>query len=259
MTVLQDLVLFGSGAAAGVVNSVGGGGTLLCLPALLWTGAGMSGRCANATSTVALMPGMVGAALPYRDRARTLRGDLAPLVLPSLLGGATGAFALHFLAPGEFVHLLPWLVLAATILYAGSGRVVARLAAAREGGWSLPRAASAALSFATAFYGGFFGAGIGILLLAMLTWMGISEFHRANALKLAVWLLLNLAAAAVYVLLGFVRWPEAALMAAGSLAGGYGGASAARHLGERTLRAAVVVTGIATSAGMLARAVLARG
>jgi len=251
MNATQGVVLFGTGAAAGVVNAVGGGGTLLCFPALLWCG--LSGRSANATSTVALLPGIGGAMLPYRDAARPWMRDLGLLVAPAVAGGVLGAVALRALPKGEFLHLLPWLTLAATVLYAVSGRVVARLAAARGRGWTLPRWASSALVFAVSLYGGFFGAGIGILLLAMLTWMGVSEFHRSNFLKLALWLILNLAAVAVYASFGLVRWPEAGAMAAGSVAGGWFGASAARRLGEGALRAAVVAIGLGTSAVMLAR------
>ena len=255
--VLHALLLFAAAFFAGAINSVAGGGTLLTFPALIWLG--LDPKIANATSTVALWPGLVGGLYGFRREVAESRSLLWRLGLTSVAGGAVGGLLLILTPPETFARLVPFLILFATVLFmlqepvsrwVGFGRLSPETA---RGGWW---AGAIMFQFASAVYGGYFGAGNGILMLAAMGLLGISDIHRANGLKNFLGLALNLAAIAAFALSGLVYWPFAAVMAVGAIAGGYFGASVARRVGRALVRRAVVAIGFAIGLVMLWRTFL---
>ncbi|HEY6808923.1 MAG TPA: sulfite exporter TauE/SafE family protein [Gemmatimonadales bacterium] len=242
-------------ACSGVVNSIAGGGTLLTFPALL--GLGIPPLVANATSTVALWPASVSAMWGYRRDLAGVGRWAARYAVPSLLGGAAGAILLLRTPPHLFDALVPALVLGATGIFVVQRPVMAfvrRRAGARPpAGGDLPPATAALLAaqFGIGVYGGYFGAGIGILMLAALGFMGFTNIHRMNGLKSWGALCMNAVAAALFATSGLVDWPVALAMAAGSIAGGYLGAGLARRVGQAPVRAAIVVIGFAAGIWLL--------
>lgn len=236
-------MLFGSAAAAGVMNALAGGGTLLTFPALLFVG--VPAVQANATSTVALLPGALASMAGYRREVRAHASWLRTLFLPSLAGGAIGSLLLLRTPDATFAALAPWLVLFATLLFA------IQAALGRKSPDAAPRISLLVASGAqllVGIYGGFFGAGIGILMLVILGFLGLTDIHAMNGLKNFFGFSINVVAAALFVWHGKVLWPEALVMVAGATLGGYGGAGFGRRIGKEKARAAVVVIGLAMTA-----------
>ena len=255
MTLLQILALASSAFAAGAMNAMAGGGTILTFPTLLFVG--VSPISANATSTVALLPGVVAGLFGYRREVREHRDWLKTLFLPSLLGGALGSVLLLRTPEKLFAQLAPQLVLFATVLFMLQG-FVARRNAARSGAAAAPAApadlpsgrfaVATLLQFGVAVYGGYFGAGIGILMLALLGFLGLTDIHAMNGLKAFFNFSINSVAAAYFIWRGAVDWPAALVLALGAIAGGYGGARLARHIGQKRARTAVIVIGLLVTA-----------
>jgi len=228
------------------VNALAGGGTLLTFPTLLW--AGFDARVANATSTVALWPGSLGGVWGYRHEIADTRATLRLLVLPSAIGGAAGAALVLITPTSTFERLVPYLILFATVLFVLQEPVQRRLDAL--GGHKV---VAIVLQLATSIYGGYFGAGMGILLLTVLGLLGVSDIHRANGLKNLLGMCINGVALIGFAVSGLVSWAEALLMAAAAVVGGYGGARLAKRLGRRIVRRIVVVIGFAIGIAMLFR------
>ena len=247
MTVGEAAVLAGSAAAAGVMNAMAGGGTILTYPALLFLG--RSAIVANATSTVALWPGSAAALFGYRRDVTVHRGWVAPLILPSVAGGALGAILLLRTPPKTFEALAPYLVLFATALFALQGAVARPGRADGTDSANGPRHLAAAwfFQFAVSIYGGYFGAGIGILMLAVLGFVGLSDIHAANGLKNFFALCINGVAAFWFVVRGAVDWSAAPVLVVGAVVGGYAGARFARAIGREKSRVAVVLIGVAVA------------
>jgi uncharacterized protein len=271
--VLGDYLLLSLAAMlAGAINAVAGGGTLLTFPALL-AALGSSGSAAvvaNATSTVALVPGAIAALAGYRDEIRHERRWAMVLVGPSLVGGLIGSLLLVML-PGEtFKNLVPWLILAAASLFAlqpqisrwaGLGRPVSsaggNVAVQKPVSTQTPAsnllagpprspallATAIGFQFLVAIYGGYFGAGIGILMLSALAIMGMEDIHRMNAVKTLLNLVINGTSVLVFVASGRVHWPFAALMAVSSIVGGYVAARTIRSVNKRLVRNLIVAIG----------------
>jgi uncharacterized membrane protein YfcA len=244
-------------ALAGAANAIAGGGTLLVFPALL--ALGVPPVAANATCTVALWPGNLGSMWGYRRELSGAGAWAARLALPAALGGLLGAGLL--LAGGDawFARLVPFLVLGATCLFLAQ-RPLVRLAARRRpqaavAGGALPPFTARAVwvHFLVGVYGGYFGAGAGILMLAALGLLGFANIHQMNGLKNWTALCCNGVAIAAFALTGTVRWPLAAVMAVGSTAGGYAAAGLARRAPQGAVRAAVAVVGFASTAWLLLR------
>jgi uncharacterized membrane protein YfcA len=241
------LLIFLAALIGGAVNSIAGGGTLLTFPAIVWLG--VPPISANATSTVALWPGSFGSMWAYRDELRGARTWLIWFTAPSIAGGILGAQLLLHTSPDRFDAIVPFLVLGATVLFLLqpplSRRLVRRAPEEQDAPNALPRPSAWFLAgqFAVAVYGGYFGAGIGILMLATLGAMGLTNIHRMNGLKNWGAMCINAIAAITFVLSGIVTWPVAAAMAAGGLAGGYGGARLALRVGQKWVRRAVVGIG----------------
>ena len=261
------LVLFGSAALAGAVNSVAGGGTLLTFPALLWTG--QLATVANATSTVALWPGQLSSLWGYRNEIGENRDAIARLAVPSLLGGTVGAVLLIRTPPGTFASLVPFLILLATVLFIAQEPLARWQRSRAEKVVTAQGSAAAALDrdplstgawagvmafqFFVAIYGGYFGAGIGILMLAALGLMGFTNIHRMNGLKNINGLCINAVAAAIFISHGLVEWRVALWMAVGAIIGGYGGAGIARKIGQKNVRRMIILIGFGLSLSLLVK------
>jgi len=243
----------------GAANSVAGGGMLLVFPALI--GLGVPPVAANATSTVALWPGGLSSMLGYRDALRGTRAWVRALVGPSLLGGAIGAWLLTRSTDAQFKALVPWLVLAATMLFVSQKRLGAwlrrRIGMATQHPSAedlppLPGAWAMVLQFAIAVYGGYFGAGAGIVMLAAFGLLGLTNVHQMNGLKNFLALLFNFVAIATFAMAGLVHWPVAALMAVGSAAGGHYAARFAQRTNQDVVRQLIGVIGIASAVWLFA-------
>ncbi len=249
-----QLALVGlAGFAAGAVNALAGGGTLLSFPALL--AAGLPPVVANLTSTIALCPGYLGATLAQRADLAGQRARALKLLPAALAGGLGGAMLLLHTSEARFTALIPWLLLAACGLLAVQEplRAVLALRMARNiggapGPW-LPLGIALA-----AVYGGYFGAGMSVLLLAVLGLGCIDALPRLNALKQLLALAANFAAAAWLALNASVDWSLAALLGASALLGGAVGGRFARRLSARWLRRVVVSLGLALALYYLLRA-----
>ncbi|HEV8003430.1 MAG TPA: sulfite exporter TauE/SafE family protein, partial [Planctomycetaceae bacterium] len=226
---------------AGAVNSIAGGGTLITFPALLAALTPVHGASAavlaNATSTVALVPGSFAAAWGYRQKLRDARRWLALLIVPSLVGGVIGSLLLTRLSPAYFDALVPWLILTATLLLLIDS-VRRRKPAGPERTEYSRRSIVGLVAFqlVVSIYGGYFGAGIGILMLASLAMMGIGDINRMNAVKTVLTVGINGVSVVVFLIGGDVLWQYALPMAAASILGGYLGAKLALRVHPRQVR-----------------------
>jgi uncharacterized protein len=256
MTPLETAVLVAASIGGGVMNAMAGGGTILVFPTLIFLGE--PSIVANATSTVGLLPGAAASMFGYRREVVTHQDWLKTLLAPSLLGGALGSVLLLRTPEHAFARLAPLLVLFATVLFMLQG-FLARRRAAPPGetpdGAPVARGVPArrwlvavALQFAVAVYGGYFGAAVGILMLAILGFLGLSDILAMNGLKNFFGMCINGIAAGYFIAKGIVEWPAALLILGGAVAGGYGGARLARRIGREKARAAVVVIGLVITA-----------
>lgn len=257
------VVIVAISAVAGVINAIAGGGTLLTFPALI--GLGISPIVANATNTMALWPGTVGSAWGYREELVGARRWAIGFAVPSVIGGVFGAWLLLRTPPGEFARLVPWLVLGATLLFMIQGPVMARIRrrAGIVAAQSMDRDQDVELTrhfpspmvlfyqLVVAVYGGYFGAGMGILMLAALGFMGLTNIHRMNGLKTCGGACINASAAAVFAFTQLVNWPVALSMAVGAIAGGYAGSRVAQRVPQRYVRYAIVGIGLVSGFWLL--------
>jgi len=247
-TLLGGFGLFLAATVAGAVNSVAGGGSLISFPALL--AAGQPAILANATNTAALWPGSIASAVAYGRQTSLYRGLLPALLVPSIAGGLLGAFVLVSTPPDLFDRVVPFLVLFATLLFAARGRISHWTGQSPGAGEHVTRAGRVwgfLFQLLVATYGGYFGAGIGILMLASLGLMGLRDIHRMNALKTILGALINVIAFVFFAAKGLVVWPLAALMASGAIAGGYVGARTAMRVDPRWVGRFVIAVGLAVS------------
>ena len=239
-------LLFFAGLWAGAQNALAGGGSFVTLPALIF--AGVDPKIANITSTIALFPGQVAAAAAGREMVGgTAAVSLRTLAALSLGGGVAGAGLLLLTPSATFAAMLPWLVLAATALFAAA--TFGRSGASRP---TLSRPAAIAGQFASGVYGGYFGGGNGFVVLTLLTLAGVA-IRRAGATKNLLVALANGGGVLVFALSGGVDWARALAVGAGAVAGGQLGVLALRRVPERALRIGVIVLGLALAAGLFAR------
>jgi len=238
--------------AAGFVNSIAGGGSLLTFPTLVWVG--IPPVTASATNTVGLWPGSFGGVVGFR-RHLPDRSVSVLLGLPSLAGGIIGAVLLLRTPQNVFEGLAPVLVFLATVLLAVQEPLARRITRGSLVGERTAGFAAAAVAFQllVGVYGGFFGAGIGIMMLAALAVLGLTDIHQMNGLKNLLAILINGVAAVYFITKGAVLWTDAILMAVSSIAGGLGGAALANRLGRRLVRKAVIAIGITASVSLLLR------
>src|SRR5687767_1066105 len=261
---LRLALVFVAAVVGGAVNAIAGGGTLLTFPALV--GLGVPALVANATSTVALWPGTVASIWGYRDLLVGMRSWARLFAVPSLIGGLVGAALLLATPSSRFDIIVPWLVLGATLLFVIQRPLAERIrqrnesrgVAAVSDDDSADRAVEPtfrllAFQFGVAVYGGYFGAGIGILMLAALGLMGFRNIHRMNGLKNFGGMCANAVAAATFAISGLVSWPVAGAMAIGAIAGGYGGSRLAQRVPQARVRQAIIVIGLASSLWLVTR------
>ena len=250
------LLLIVAAFAAGFINSLAGGGTLLTFPSLL--AANVTPVAANGTSTVALVPGSFASFWGYRHAQGASRGDTLWFAVPSLLGGAAGALLVVKSGDRVFSQLVPWLLFGAVGLFIAQDPLrrwsMRGSRAPRDESPSLSRRLGiAAAQFLIAVYGGFFGAGIGILMLATMGFMGQSDIHQMNRLKNISAVAINGVAGITFALSGQVRWSLAFVMMASAVAGGYLSARVAQKVGPVWARRAIVVIGISIAVYTLFR------
>ena len=270
-------------AVAGAVNSIAGGGTLLTFPALV--GLGISPIVANATSTIALWPGALGSMLGYRRELEGMRPWVVAFALPSLSGGLIGAWLLLRTPPERFAALVPWLVLGATLLFMVQGPITTGIARRRKAESGRREAIAAEpldteapavngrssrfhrtsghppasripvsvlfYQFLVAIYGGYFGAGVGILMLAALGFAGLTNIHQMNGLKNWGGLCMNAVAAITFAFTDIVNWPVALAMAVGATLGGYAGSRMAQRVPQTAVRRAIVVIGLTSGVWLM--------
>ena len=240
------MVIFLAGVAAGAINSIAGGGTLVSFPALLWIG--RDPIVANATNTVAIWPGSLAGAFGFRRELATVRRWLLILIVPSLGGGMLGAWLLLRTPTPVFERLVPFLILGATILLATQELIARHIHPAARG-----RAFIFVFQFLVGIYGGYFGAGMGILMLAALGLIGLTDMHQMNGLKNVLAVAINGIAAIYFALANAVVWNDVLVMTAGSVIGGYLGARVARRLGRKFVRGAVVAIGVVMSIALFVK------
>src|SRR5579864_6898869 len=240
-------VAFGAALLAGAINSVAGGGTLVSFPALIWIG--LPSVTANATSTVGIWPAAASSLWGYRREVRSSEPRMLLLLLPSLVGGIAGALLLRWTPPAIFDSLVPFLILFATLLFMAQETVQRWLKTPHPGEH---RSLTGAILFQlmVALYGGYFGAGIGILMLAALSILGLTDIHQMNGLKNFFALCINGVAAIYFMVAHMVEWPYVLVMAVGAIAGGYGGAGLARKMGRTAVRRVVVGIGFAMAVSL---------
>jgi uncharacterized membrane protein YfcA len=244
MTILQAVLLFFAAGLAGALNSVAGGGSFISFPAL-YSVSGLY-KLSNTTNTVALWPGSAASVGAYRDEFTHQQSGFYGLVAVSLLGGAVGAVILLVTPEATFGALLPWLLLFATLLFA-FGRNISIALRSRIAHVDMPSYVLNITVFVAQFiisvYGGFFGGGIGIMMLAMLSVWGMENIHKMNAIKTLLATCINGVAVLLFVFSQQVLWPEAVLMVAGAILGGYFGAYYARKIDPLLIRRFVIVAG----------------
>jgi uncharacterized membrane protein YfcA len=253
MGLIEYLGLLVAAFAAGAINAVAGGGSLISFPALL--AAGFASKTANVTNTVALWPGYLGGSVGYRTELRRQRARFVRLLAPAVLGALAGSIILLSTPASAFDAIVPYLILFACVLMAFQDQLSSfalkhRLAS--HGEEHVPAALQVA-TFVGAIYGAYFGAGLGIITLAFLSILLPDDIQHSNALKGVLSLLINAVAVIYFAAFGPVRWEPAAVMAAGAIAGGYLGVGVARRLGRRWLRIVVISYGLVVVAILLFR------
>jgi uncharacterized protein len=249
MTAVEILGLAASAVAAGAINAVAGGGTLLTFPTLLFFGT--PPVIANATSTLALTIGTTGSVYGYRRHLRAVKPWLWRFVPVSIAGGLLGSALLTHTSNETFARLVPFLILFATVLFLAQG--VFRRIAGLEDRAGRPTHhvtiwGAILFQFAVAVYGGYFGAGIGILMLASLGFIGLHDIHEMNTLKTVLGSLINLVASIWFIAAGLIDWPKMAVMTAGALVGYFLGAHYSQRIPQKRVRQLITIIGFVLSA-----------
>jgi uncharacterized protein len=253
MNLPNAIFLFIAGVIGGAMNAVAGGGSFIAFPAMLFTG--IAPIPANATNTFSLWAGTAASGGAYRNHLKIPRRILIPLLGMSLLGGVAGALLLIKTPVHTFMRLIPWLMLAATLLFAFGKHLTGRLSAriSHEASGSAVLGASI-FELLVAIYGGYFGGGIGIMNLAMFAALGMTDIHEMNALKLVLVTVINGVATATFVATGAIVWPQALVMLAGAVLGGYTVGHFAQKLPHQLVRVLIIFVGFGMSAYFLMKA-----
>jgi len=236
------LFLFVAGVLGGALNAIAGGGSFIAFPALMFSG--VPPIQANATNAVALWVGVTASSGAYRKHLDISRRVMIPLAVTSVIGGIVGAFLLLRTPAHTFLEILPWLMLGATLLFVFGGRLARGSKSGLAHNASRSAIAVAALfELVVAVYGGYFGGGVGIVNLAMLAALGMTDIHAMNALKVVLGGIINGIAVVTFTLAGAVAWKPGFVMIAGAIVGGYFGAHYAQKLPQSWIRAFVIAVG----------------
>jgi uncharacterized membrane protein YfcA len=253
MSWIEIASLLVAACAAGAVNAVAGGGTLLTFPTLILFG--VPPIIANATSTLALLLGMAGSLYGYRKHLSDVKPWFTTFIPVSIAGGWIGSLLLTRSSERVFTELVPYLVLFATVLFMLQGVLSARcgrqLHASDSPTSRRPHLLAALFfQFLVSIYGGYFGAGIGILMLATLGFMGFRNIHQMNTLKSVLGSLINLVAAAWFTASGLIDWPRMAIMTVGAFAGYYVASTYCQRLPQKAVRRLIAIIGLVITAVM---------
>jgi uncharacterized membrane protein YfcA len=236
------IFLFFAGAIGGAINAVAGGGSFVAFPALLFTG--IAPIPANATNTLSLWVGTAVSGGAYRNKLNLPRRIILPLLVMSLVGGLAGALLLIHTPAHTFLRIIPWLMLGATLLFTFGRHLTGRISAGISHQAGNTAIAGASLfELLVAIYGGYFGGGIGIMNLAMLAALGMTDIHAMNALKIVLVAVINGVATVTFIATGSIMWPQAIVMILGAACGGYSAAHFAQKMPQRLVRAMVIVLG----------------
>ena len=242
------LLLACAAFAAGLINSVAGGGSFLTFPALVFTG--VPSIIANASSTLALLPGILASAWAYRDDFQKTEGlPFRPMLIVSLAGGIAGALLLLFTPQRTFDSAIPWLMLASTLLFALGPRISPILKHAVHIG----PVTVVIIQFLVAIYGGYFGGAIGIVMLATWAVFGLTDIHVMNANRTVLGASMNGVAVVLFILARKIWWPHTLAMLVAAVIGGYIGARSAKKINQRYLRVAISVVSAAITIAFFLR------
>jgi uncharacterized protein len=247
----QAVFLFFTAGIAGILNALAGGGSFISFPALLFTG--VPPVQANATNTVALWPGLAASTFAYLKRLNVPRRLLIPLLVTSIAGGWVGALLLLKTPQRTFLHFVPWLLLSGTLLFAFGNKIraIAGKSAVSDDlqkvSWRAIAVCSS-IELVLAVYGGYFGAGIGFVMLGMFAALGMRDIHAMGAIRALLAAAINAAAVVAFIVAGAVLWPQFAVMVVGALVGGWFGAHYAQKADPGKVRALVIGVGLAMSA-----------
>ena len=244
MSEFQLLLVIASAFFGGAINSVAGGGTFLLFPALIF--GGISPFSANILCSIGLWPATISSAIAYRHEFTTLNRAFKTMLVISLVGSTIGTLILLNTPEKTFETLIPWLLLMATAVFAFGKNVTFDK-------WKLPFWGISVIQFAISIYGGYFGAGMGILMLAMLQLMGMKNIHAMNAIKVILATAVNLAAICLFILDGKIRWDVAVWIIPAAIAGGYVGANLALRMSPAKVRWVVITIGAAMTVYFFAR------
>ena len=247
MPIPTIVFLFFAGVLGGALNAVAGGGSFIAFPALLFTG--VAPIAANATNTVALWVGVTASTGAYRKHLDISRRVMVPLAITSVIGGIAGAYLLLHTPARTFLRVLPWLMLGATLLFLFGSRLARRSRGSLAKDASTNAIVAAAIfELFVAVYGGYFGGGVGIVNLAMLAALGMTDIHAMNALKVVLGGVINGIAVITFIVAGAVAWRQGSVMIAGAIVGGYFGAHYAQKLPPAWIRGFVIAVGTVMTA-----------
>ena len=247
------IFLFFAGALGGAINAVAGGGSFVAFPALLFTG--VPPVPANATNTLALWVGTTASGGAYRMKLDIPRRVMIPLIVTSVIGGLAGAILLIKTPAQTFLKVLPWLLLGATLLFAFGKHLTGRISAGISHDSNNAAVVGASIfELFVAVYGGYFGGGIGIMNLAMLAALGMTDIHAMNALKVLLSGTANGVATVTFLFKRVIFWPQAIVMTAGALVGGYFSAHYAQKLPPAVIRWFILVVGFGMTIYFFVRA-----
>ena len=241
------IFLFFAGALGGAINAVAGGGSFVAFPALLFTG--VPPVPANATNTLALWVGTTASGGAYRMKLNIPRRVMIPLIITSIVGGLAGAILLIKTPAQTFLKVLPWLLLGATLLFAFGKHLTGRISAGiSHDSNNTAIVGASTFELFVAVYGGYFGGGIGIMNLAMLAAIGMTDIHAMNALKVVLGGIINGIAVITFIVAGAVVWKQGSVVTVGALFGGYFGAHYAQKLPGAWIRRFVIAVGTSMTA-----------
>src|SRR5580704_16613212 len=247
----QAVFLFFTAGIAGILNALAGGGSFISFPALLFTG--VPPVQANATNTVALWPGLAASTFAYLKRLNVPLRLLIPLLVTSIAGGWVGALLLLKTPQRTFLQFVPWMLLSGTLLFAFGNKIrsfAGKSAVSDEIGNASWRAITvcSVIELLLAVYGGYFGAGIGFVMLGMFAALGMRDIHAMGAIRTLLAAAINAAAVVTFIVAGAVLWPQFAVMVVGALVGGWFGAHYAQKADPGKVRVLVIGVGLAMSA-----------